>query len=132
MGLFDTGYDLGSGLGQTMADFGPVDPFATATPDYSTAVPSSALDGGSDWTSLFKDSVSKGLDYFIAKDAYQTKAALPQSYPGTYYRGADGRLYQSNGAPVGGVGLPASSGGNGNLMLLLLAGAVALVLLKRG
>jgi hypothetical protein len=133
MGLFDTGYDLGSGLGDSGS--GAVDMYATATPDYSTPYPASVLDGGSSggisdaWDKLFQGSVAKGLDYFIAKDAAVTRAGLPGGYPGTYFRGADGRLYQSNGMPVGGVAMQGQASGNG---LLLIGLAVVAGLLLKG
>lgn len=134
MGLFDTGYDLGSGLSNvgSTESFGAVDPFATATPDYGTSAPSSSLDFGStsSWVDLLQGSVSKGLDYFMAKDAMITKAELmPKSYPQSYIRGADGRLYQSNGMPVS---MAQSQMNGNNTLLLLIAGAVGLVLLGRG
>lgn len=99
----------------------------------AAAYPTSVLDTGggggglsASWERLFQGSIGKGLDYFIAKDAFETRAeAMPQSYPSSYYRGADGRVYRSNGMPVSNVGQPA--GGNSLLMLALVVGAVVLL-----
>lgn len=105
----------------------------SASVEYQAEYPSSVLDGGGispAWDQLLQSSVSKGLDYFIAKDAAITQAGLPRSYPGTYFRGADGRLYQSNGLPVGGVSMQGSASGGGLLPILLIVGLV--MLLKKG
>lgn len=95
--------------------------------DYGTG---SVMDSGSDeWTKLFQDSLGKGLDYFSQKDAFQTRASLPQSYPPSYVRGADGKLYQSNGQPMPAqYGQPAA----GNNVLLIALAVAGLILLKRG
>jgi hypothetical protein len=112
-------------------DIGAVD-YSGSNVDPGTAYPTSVLDGGGispAWDQLFRGSIAKGLDYFIAKDAYETRAGLPGGYPATYYRGADGRLYQSNGMPVGGVTMQGQASGNGMLLLILLG---AVLLLRKG
>lgn len=115
-------------------DIGAIDYSGNAV-DYSTPYPSSALDapasGGlsASWENLLQGGIARGLDYFIAKDAAITQAGLPRSYPGSYYRGADGRLYQSNGMPVQGVSMQGQASGSG-MLLLILVGAV--LLLRKG
>jgi len=91
---------------------------------------SSGWGGMSDsWENLIQGSISKGLDYFIQKDLYETKSAvMPASYPQQYVRGADGRLYQSNGMPV--QAYPSSGAGGMNPLLLLAIAAGVYLLVK--
>ncbi len=65
--------------------------------DPSSGYPTSILDSGfsisDSWDKLFQNSVAKGLDYFVQKDAFQTKQdALPKTVQAQYVRGADGKL----------------------------------------
>lgn len=100
--------------------------------DTSAAYPTSVMDSGgglsASWEKLFQGSLSKGLDYFVQKDAFQTRQdALPKSYASQYIRGADGRLYQSNGLPVTGY----QSNQQSSNPLFLLAVAAGIFLLAR-
>lgn len=116
-----------NGIDYTGSDYG-------SSFDSSVSYPTSALDTGGTsfsvspaWQKLLQGSVSKGLDYFMAKDAYVTRTSTPNSYGMTYVRGADGRLYTQNGVPV--TGAQATVSGNPMLLMLILG---AVLLMRKG